>query len=329
MKRIFIPHSDLEISKAIFGTSRLGGTVERYDEREALAILETVFDAGVNCFDTADIYAQGNSERLLAKAFRHQRDSVVYATKGGYVLSNQARWLAKVKPLVRHLLKSNPGLRKATEKARGGKIRKDFSAEHLTKAVEASLARLGTDRIDVYQLHSPDPSDLASADCFEALAKLKAAGKIRAYGVSVLSWDDVPHCFGRGASWIQVEANLLGQNSRSQTIAEAADDKIALIARQAFGSGLLAQHPESWNPDKFGGDATAVSEARRRLSVIGKLGDPYQVILRYLLHHSAYQGFLFATTRLDNLKSNLEALGMPAFSNSEVELLDSVLADTH
>jgi aryl-alcohol dehydrogenase-like predicted oxidoreductase len=324
MKRIRIPHSDIVTSKAVFGTSRLGGTVERYDKREALAILGEVLDAGIDCFDTADIYAQGNCERLIAEAFRGSRDRVIYTTKGGYVLSAKARVLSKVKPLIRRFLKAKPGLVKAAGRARGGQMGKDFSRGHLTRALEASLSRLRTDRIDIYQLHSPDPSDLTAGDAFATLAGLKAAGKIRAYGVSVLSWDDVPHCLGHGVSWIQVDADLLGGNDHAETIKRAQEDKVMLVARQAFASGRLSRYPVSLTPADFGGNETGLSKAKAIIERLRKIGDPHEVVLRYLHHHSDFGAFLFATTRMRNLRANLGALQMDGFPDGDAEALKAI-----
>lgn len=309
MNTVPLPNSDVVISKAIFGTSRLGGTIERFDKREALAILRSVADAGIHTFDTADIYAQGNSERLLAEAFRNRRDQIIYATKGGYVLSNKARLLAKIKPLVRRFMKAKPGLAKAAGRARGGQMARDFSRDYLTRAVEASLTRLRTDRIDIYQLHSPTTVDLEKSDAFETLAALKQAGKIRAYGVSLLSWDDLPLCIGKGVSCAQVTASLpAGADDHLLSHQLAAKDDLMLVARQIFGGGMLEKSPESLTVADFNGDAAALESARRSLLALAATGNPRQAVLDYHLNHSPFGAFLFATTRMENLRENLDFL---------------------
>ena len=309
MKTISLPKSDLVISKAIFGTSRLGGTMERFDKREALEILGTVADAGITSFDTADIYAQGNSERLLAEAFKGRRDQLIYATKGGYVLSNKARVLARVKPLIRRFMKAKPSLAKAAGRARGGQMTRDFSRSYLTRALEASLARLKTDHVDIYQLHSPSTEDLKNGDAFETLADLKKAGKIRAYGVSLLSWEDLPHCIGKGFSWAQVTASLPGNTEDHQSLLQmAGEDELMLVARQIFGGGLLGRVPESLTAEDFDGDIAAMEEVRDRLKALAATGDPRGAVLRYHMDESPYGAFLFATTRMENLRQNLEFL---------------------
>lgn len=313
MKTLTLPKSEAVISKAVFGTSRLGGTIERFDKREALNILRTVLDAGIHTFDTADIYAQGNSERLLAEAFQGRRDEVVYATKGGYVLSGKARLLAKVKPLVRRFMKAKPGLSKTAGRARGGQMAHDFSREHMTHAVEASLKRLRTDTIDIYQLHSPTADHLRNSDAFETLATLKQAGKIRAYGVSLLSWDDLPLCIGRGVSWAQVDAELLVGRSHQPSLELAARDNLSLIARQVFGSGRLNCSPADLTSDYFNDDTAALERARQRLRALTGNGNSFESILRYFLHRAPFAAFLFATTRMANLRTNLEALNRGDF----------------
>jgi aryl-alcohol dehydrogenase-like predicted oxidoreductase len=324
MKYVEVPQSDLTISKAVFGTSRLGGTIERYDRKEALAILAQVKDAGINAFDTADIYAQGNSERLLAEAFRSCRDEVIIATKGGYVLSRKARILAKIKPLVRRLRKetSSPTvgatpktvLGKAAGMVRGGQMARDFSTEHLARVLDASLKRLRTDRIDLYQIHSPTSDDLAQSDAFETLARFKDAGKIRGFGASVLSWDDLDKCFGRGVSWIQVEANLLSKESFDHWHEKAAAAGVMLIARQIFASGLLFMAPED-----------APDAQQSGLQAIRDLGDPSEIVLRYLHHHAAFGSFLVATTRKGHLQAIIGALNKPGFESDDLSRLGHVL----
>jgi aryl-alcohol dehydrogenase-like predicted oxidoreductase len=325
MNRILLPQSDIEISQAVFGTSRLGGTIERYDKGEALAVLRTALEGGLNCFDTADIYGQGNGERLLGEAFRKNRDEVVIATKGGYALSGKGQLLARIKPLVRRLLKNRPGLVKAAVKTRSAQMRQDFSPAHLTAAVEASLKRLRTDRIDLYQLHSPDPATLASGEVFEVLNDLKATGKIRAYGASLLRWQDAAHCFGRGLSWIQVDGGILAGTPAASFCQQCREAGISVIARQAFGSGLLSRDPDSWTADDFAGDLNAMAAARERTRQLRQTGDPFSALLRHLTHHSPFDGFLLATTRLTHLRTNLAALAQTPFSPKEAAILPSLL----
>jgi aryl-alcohol dehydrogenase-like predicted oxidoreductase len=316
MRTLPLPHSDLKVSRAIFGTSRLGGTVHRYDRKEALAILRMAAEAGINCFDTADLYGQGNSERLLAEAFRSRRDGVLIATKGGYVLTGKGKLLAKVKPLVRKLIGSRPGLAKAASRARAAQIRQDFSPRYLASALDASLRRLATDHIDIYQLHSPDSLTLDTDEVWSFLEGARQAGKIRAFGASALTWDDARLCLGRGASIVQVDACTFPTGGAAALAEECRAAGTLTVARQVFG--LLRRPLES-----CGRSETAAGEAP--LQVLQRHGEPHEVLQRYFYHHAPFDAFLLATTRLDHLKANLAALARPPLEAPDAAELRAAL----
>ena len=96
--------TDLEVSGFGLGCARIGGIFQR-DAADYLELLSAALDAGINFFDTADIYSQGESESLLGRAFRRRRNEVILASKAGYVLPLQRRTVARIKPLVRPFLR--------------------------------------------------------------------------------------------------------------------------------------------------------------------------------------------------------------------------------
>ncbi len=154
MQEIRLGRSELKVSRIAFGTWQLGGDWGATDEEAALAAIRRAAERGINFFDTAQGYGFGASESLLAKALKDRpRDQVVIATKGG------------LRPT-----------------ARGG-VERDASPDWIRRGVDASLQALGTDYIDVYQIHWPDPK-VPFAETAGVLAELKAAGKIRHVGVS-------------------------------------------------------------------------------------------------------------------------------------------------
>jgi aryl-alcohol dehydrogenase-like predicted oxidoreductase len=308
MKTLDLPNSDVRISQAIFGTSRLGGTVQHYNKKDALALLERAADAGVSTFDTANIYAQGNSETLLGLALKKRRDQMIYATKGGYAFGGKSKLISLIKPLARKILGARPGLARAAGKVRGSQMAQDFSISGLTSALEGSLKRLKTDYIDIYQLHSPSEEVLKKGEVFEVLETFKKEGKIRASGVSLLSWDHLPYCFKHGISFVQLEADFLAGEGRARELGEAAEEGILVAARQSFGSGLLALPSSEWSIEQFKGDEDRMNTAKRRLEQVEKIGSPFEVILEHLMHGSGFPAFLFATTNLNHLESNLAAL---------------------
>jgi aryl-alcohol dehydrogenase-like predicted oxidoreductase len=154
MKKIRLGRSELQVSAIAFGTWQLGGDWGATDEEAAVAAIRRAADRGINFFDTAQAYGFGASERLLAKALKGiPRDQVVIATKGG------------LRPMA------------------GGGNERDASPDWIRRGVDSSLKALGTDYIDLYQIHWPDPK-APFAETARALADLKAAGKIRHVGVS-------------------------------------------------------------------------------------------------------------------------------------------------
>jgi aryl-alcohol dehydrogenase-like predicted oxidoreductase len=154
MEHVRLGRSDLQVSRIAFGTWQLGGDWGSTDEQAAIAAIRGAADRGVNFFDTAQGYGFGASEGLLARALEgHPRDRVVIATKGG------------LRP------------------SAGGGVERDASPEWIRRGVEESLKALGTDYIDLYQVHWPDPKTPFN-ETAGALADLVAAGKIRHVGVS-------------------------------------------------------------------------------------------------------------------------------------------------
>jgi len=154
MKNIRLGRSELEVSPIAFGTWQLGGDWGATDEEAAVAAIRRAAECGINFFDTAQAYGFGASESLLARALKGRpRDEVVIATKGG------------LRPMA------------------GGGIERDASPDWIRRGVDSSLKALGTDYIDLYQIHWPDPK-VPFAETAGALADLKAAGKIRHVGVS-------------------------------------------------------------------------------------------------------------------------------------------------
>src|SRR5215468_562109 len=139
-----------------FGGARIGGLLAQDGGRAtSLRTLEAACDAGINFYDTADMYSQGESEILIGKAFRKKRDEVFIATKGGYRLPGRRRLIQLIKPFVKPIVQAIGLRRRAVPAALSGTMSQDFSADYLRKAVEASLRRLRSDYIDLYQVHSP------------------------------------------------------------------------------------------------------------------------------------------------------------------------------
>ena len=235
----------MAVSEVGFGGSRIGGVFAASDSRkEARIVLRTALDSGITFYDTADIYAQGESEHLIGSAFRGCRDRVIIATKGGYCLPARRNFIKRIKPLVRPVVRALGLKRAALPAGMAGTLSQDFSQSYLTNALEQSLKRLQTDYVDLYQLHSPGPPFMQSPafdDALGVLDRLKAQGKIRFYGVATEVPEDVPFCLSApGISSVQLGFGLLDPQALDQgTLATAAARGLGIIARGCFGGGLL------------------------------------------------------------------------------------------
>lgn len=170
MKRTEIPGTGLSVPPVALGTWGLGGPYEvggqalgwpATDEAQARSVIHAALDAGLSFIDTADFYGGGRSEEIIGRALGARRADAVIASKWGLISRLNDR----------------------------GDVERAFSVVHLTDALNASLRRLRTDYIDVYQLHGPPLAVLNQDDLWLALEGFKRSGKIRSVGVSLRSSD--------------------------------------------------------------------------------------------------------------------------------------------
>ncbi len=236
--------TDLRVSAFGLGCARIGGIFQQ-GSAGFLDLLSAARDAGMNFFDTADMYSQGESEMLLGRAFRRQRHQVIIASKAGYCLPAQRRVIARLKPFVRPLIKLLGIKRHRLPVAVRGSLAQDFSPTYLRRAVEGSLRRLRTDYLDLLQLHSPPADVVARGEWVDALEALKRDGKIRYYGVSC---DTVEAALAaldhRGISSLQLPINLLEPRMLETVLPRARERGIAVIARECLANGLLVKGAE-------------------------------------------------------------------------------------
>src|SRR5947199_2962554 len=218
-------NTDLKVSEVGFGLWTIStGWWGNFTEDEAIALMRKAFDLGVTLFDAADTYGNGLSEELIAKAFPNQRDEIVIATKIGYefVHYGQAR-------------------------GRGQReIPQDFSPEAVTRATDAALSRLKTDRIDLLQLHNIRMEQVYDDALWTTLEKLKAEGKVRYYGIALgpaIGWlYEGTNCIReRDVTSVQHIYNLLEQHP-GRAIHDAAtntDKDTMFLIRVTHSSGML------------------------------------------------------------------------------------------
>jgi len=222
--------TDLEASAIGFGTWALGsdwwGEHEDPDRLVARAL-----ELGITFFDTGDTYGQGLNEELVGRALERSgvaRDRVQISTKFGYVLDSERQGHAE------------------------GERPHDWSGDRTRRALEASLRRLRTDHVDLYQLHNPRMDALERDDLFATLEALRAEGKIRNYGVALgpkIGWreEGLRALEERPIAALQTVYNLLEQEPGADFLAAAQGAGAGVISRVPTSSGLLEGHltPES------------------------------------------------------------------------------------
>ena len=198
------------MSEVGFGSWAIGGDWGEVDDDDALAALHTAVDAGVTFFDTADVYGDGRSERLLARLRRERSDAqIVIATKAGRRLDPH--------------------------------VAEGYRAAALSAFVDRSLANLEVEALDLLQLHCPPTDVYYQPDAFEALDDLVDAGKVLHYGVSVekveeaLKASEYP-----GVETVQIIFNAFRQRPDGLFARVAAERDLGVLARVPLASGLLS-----------------------------------------------------------------------------------------
>jgi aryl-alcohol dehydrogenase-like predicted oxidoreductase len=316
--------TDLHVSEIGLGCAALGGTaVQRSGRRQAVRLLHEACDRGINFYDTADSYGNGRSEELLGRAFQGRRDHVVLASKTGYAFPTAAGLLRRARLFVRPLLVSVPGLKGALRKARASQRGQDFSPEHLVRSVEQSLRRLRTDRLDLLQLHNPPLSVVESGEAIDTLEALKAAGKVRFYGISCRTVEDGISCLKNGQiSSLQVPINLVEQSARHSLLPLAQRRRLAVIGRQPLASGFLAQPAENLRPDLAVIDEEQFHRKLREVTDFQFLHDGRrsiaQAALRFVMQLEGVSVTLVGTSNVQHLRENLEVLTIPPLTPEEM-----------
>lgn len=208
MKYRKLGNTGLEISEVSFGTWAIGGAWGKTTDAESLRSLEYAIDQGVNFFDTADVYGDGHSEELLAKATKGMEDKIHIATKF----------------------------------CRQGDITdpQNYSYEQVSRYCEDSLRRLNRETIDLYQIHCPATEILRDGQVFEVLDRLQSEGKIRHYGVSVETVEEGLICLENpNVKSLQIIFNMFRQKPLETLIPEAYKKGVGILVRLPLASGLL------------------------------------------------------------------------------------------
>lgn len=341
MKYAKLGHTGLVVSKLCLGTMTFGGDggiwkfIGKQQQEEADALVKAAFDAGINFFDTADVYSAGRSEAILGQAIRNTglpRDEIVVATK--------------VFGRVSMLVGEDAGAAEKAEAERREKRARNISGlsrKHIFDGVDASLERLGLDYIDLYQVHGTD-SLTPIEETVEALDAVVRSGKVRYVGLcNMPAWlimKAIAHADKRGLSRFescQMYYSIAGRDLEREVVPLAKDQNLAILPWSPLAGGFLS--------GKFSRDGAGPNDARRTIfdfppvdkekgfniidvmrEIAAKKGVTVpQVALGWLLHQSHVTSVIIGTRTMAQLEDNLGAVDV-VLDAADLAALDAVSA---
>jgi aryl-alcohol dehydrogenase-like predicted oxidoreductase len=170
-----------DASRLGFGCASLGS---RVDARRGLRALAEAHERGINWFDLAPSYGDGQAETIFSEFVRKRRGHIHICTKCGIETPNPSPMKRLLRPLARGLVRRLPALRGAVARQRQAAAGVPLSPQLIRDSLHRSLKRLGVDRIDVLALHDPSPADAAREDIFQEMDALRRSGKVQAIGLA-------------------------------------------------------------------------------------------------------------------------------------------------
>jgi aryl-alcohol dehydrogenase-like predicted oxidoreductase len=296
MHTVKLGATGLAVTPLAYGTWQFGGDWGPVDEQAAIAAIQGARSLGVNFFDTAQAYGFGRSEHLLGRALaadlRSDRESVVIATKGGLRMD-------------------------------GDRLVRDSTPAWLRKGVEASLEALGTDYIDLYQVHWPDPAT-PLRETASALADLVGEGLIRHVGVSNYTTAQIEEfSAARPAETVQPPYHLFRRGIEADLLPYAAAHDLGVLAYGPLAHGLLGgtiTGSTTFGPDDWRSHSPAFTGAgfARNLQVVAALrafaaehrATTAQLAVAWVLSHPAVQVAIVGARTPAHLAESLDALDL-------------------
>jgi aryl-alcohol dehydrogenase-like predicted oxidoreductase len=303
-----------KISEISFGAWAIGGAWGSVEDKDSLAALHAALDAGVNFFDTADVYGDGRSERLLAKLKKERKENFFIATKAG-----------------RRLREQTP---------------EGYSRENLTTFIERSLRNLETDTLDLLQLHCPPTEVYYMPEVFEMMDDLTKAGKIRHYGVSVEKVEEAIKAMEfPNIQSVQIIFNIFRQRPANLFFDLARKHKVGILARVPLASGMLTgkitretkfakddhrafnrrgeafDRGETFSGVDFKVGLTAIEELKKLVPADATLA---QLALRWILEFPAVTCAIPGAKRPEQVAENAAASAMPPLSSDAMKQIRAI-----
>ena len=297
-----------KVSEISFGAWAIGGSWGSVSDEESLAALEKAVACGVNLIDTADVYGDGRSERLIAQLKKRHKNEIVVATKAGRRLPRQTV--------------------------------EGYSRQNLTTWVEDSLRNLSTDTLDLLQLHCPPTAVYDRPEVFGVLDDLVQAGKVRYYGVSVEKVEEALKAVEYpNVQSVQIIFNCFRQRPAEVLFARAKQKRIGILSRVPLASGLLTgrlrrdstfppddhrnfnRHGEAFDVgETFSGvDYDAGLDAVEEIRALVPTGfSMSQFALRWILMFDAVTCAIPGGKRPEQVAENCRASDLPPLTDAEM-----------
>ncbi|HKR84412.1 MAG TPA: aldo/keto reductase [Terriglobales bacterium] len=302
------------VSDISYGAWAIGGAWGQVADEESMKALHAAIDAGVNFIDTADVYGNGRSERLIARLRKERREEIIVATKAGRKLPKQ--------------------------------LTEGYGRENLTRWIDDSLKNLSTDIIDLLQLHCP-PTDLYyHPEVFGMLDDFVKAGKLRYYGVSVERVEEALKAIEfPNVQSVQIIFNCFRHRPADVFFALAKQRHVGILARVPLASGMLTgklrrdsqfeagdhrnfnRHGESFDVgETFSGveyelGLQAVEEIRTLLPPDTSMT---QFALRWILMFDAVSCAIPGGKRPDQVRENCQASDLPRLSANTMAAIKTI-----
>ena len=304
-----------DVSEIGFGAWAIGGTWGPVDEQQAVAALHAAIDAGVTFFDTADVYGDGRSERLIARALgdrtAEERERIVVATKAGRRLDPH--------------------------------VTEGYVHDRLAPFVDRSRENLGTDTLDLLQLHCP-PTDAFRRDAmFDALDRFVEEGRIRHGAVSVETEEEALLALERpSVRSIQIIFNPFRQKPAERVFPLARERGVGIVVRVPLASGLLTgkfdrdttfdpddhrafnRHGEAFDVgETFAGVdfATGLDAVKELHAIVPEGATMAQATLRWILMEPAVSTVIPGARNPRQASENAAASDLPSFSDADMALV--------
>ncbi len=302
------------VSTISFGAWAIGGTWGDVDDAESMGALHQALDLGVNFFDTADVYGDGRSERLIARLRKERSEPFYVATKAGRRL--------------------NPH------------VADGYNRENLRAFVERSLSNLNVEALDLLQLHCPPTPVYYMPEVFGVLDELQREGKLRHYGVSVEKVEEALKAIEfPGVQSVQIIYNILRQRPADLLFKETQRKGVGILARLPLSSGLLSgkmtaqtsfaaddhrlfnRNGEAFDKgETFSGlDYAKGLEAVEALRPIVPVGTSMaQFALRWITMHPAVTCAIPGGKRATQVADNVSAADLPALTDAQMAAVQTV-----